>query len=121
MTKLTKMDRKRKGIYSFFYCGDGHPFYVKVGYSKDIDRRMKEHKMSNPLIEEGPTAIGVLADFHNESRLHNLFKDLFEEIAPEHYKLTVEERMDFGKLFETINHVLSVECNNAKRDLKIST
>ena len=100
------MSKVKGGIYSYFYTGDGHAFYVKVGYSKNIKRRIKEHKISNPLIEEGPTIKGVLADFGSEFSLHSVFKDLFEEIAPEHYKLTIEQRLDFDKIFNICeNHL----------------
>ena len=113
------MSKVEGGIYSYFYTGDGHPFYVKVGYSKNIKRRMKEHKMSNPLIEEGPTIKVVLADFANEFNLHRIFKDLFEEISPEHYKLTVEDRLDFDKIFSLAENTLDKKWEDFKKEYVI--
>jgi hypothetical protein len=96
-----------KGIYSFFYSGGDHMFYVKIGYSKDISRRMREHKMTNPTLEEGPTIKTALSDFTTESIVHKMCKSWFEEIASEHYKLTVEDRLNFDDIFTLVENTLN--------------
>ena len=103
---------KNSGIYSYFYTGDGHPFYVKVGYSKDIERRLAEHKMSNPLIRKGPTCTSIMADFSSEATIHKIFRKLFEEIAPEHYKLSVNDMLIFEDTFQTIKKKLDKQWDN---------
>ena len=95
-----------RGIYSYFYTGDGHSFYVKVGYSKDIRRRLTEHKLSNPLLREGPTCTSIYADFDTEAKLHKLFRETFEEVASEHYKLSVNEFISFEDTFQAITEKL---------------
>ena len=94
-------DKKYIGIYSYFYTGDSHAFYVKVGFSKDIRRRLKQHKSSNPLIEVGPT-IKTQLGFTDESLMHKIFKELYEQVAPEHYKLTVNQRINFEDNFNSL-------------------
>ena len=97
------MKIKYAGIYSYFYSGDGHQFYVKVGRSENINRRMREHKRSNPLLEEGPViALPKLAISWAETTIHKICKELYEEIAPEHYKLTVEDRINFEETLARI-------------------
>ena len=110
-----KLIKPMRGIYSYFYAGgDGHSFYVKVGYSKDIRRRLTEHKLSNPLLREGPTCTSKLADFDTEAQLHNLFRECFEEVAPEHYKLSVNEFISFEDTFQAITEKLDSEWQKAR-------
>ena len=109
-----KLIKPMRGIYSYFYEGDRHSFYVKVGYSKDIRRRLAEHKLSNPLLREGPTCTSKLADFDTEAQLHNLFRECFEEVAPEHYKLSVNDALCFEDTFQAITEKLDSEWQKAR-------
>ena len=112
------MDMNNACIYSFFYSGDGHAFYVKLGRSENVERRMKEHKRSNPLLEEGPVIRPKGYISWAETTVHNICKELYEEIAPEHYKLTVEDRIDFEKTLTAIETSISNSWNKLLKDLK---
>ena len=70
--------------------------------------------MSNPLIEKGPICTEILCDFSIEASIHKMFREFYEEIAPEHYKLSIKDRMNFEDTFKIIGEILAKNWENAK-------
>lgn len=103
---------RRNGIYSFLYRnGQDGSFCVKIGRSKDIDRRLRQHRQTNPSITVGPTIELPLdrCTVDLEHWIHRMMREWFDSPYKEHYRLPTEDWIEFmeGGFFQEVSESIS--------------
>jgi len=85
----------------------------KIGFSKNVDKRLKQHKTSNP------NELNMIKKFQTnhkrkiETSLHNLY--VHKKIDGEWFKLDYNDILNFDKLCNNLEK--SFDCLNSKNFL----
>ena len=85
---------------------------LKIGYTKDIDKRLKTYKTHNPLIELIDIKEGKSID---ESNLHNLLKQYSFEDSKEWFV----ENSEIYRIWKEYKPIISEELQNNLLDLRV--